>query len=97
MTTSCKNCCMKRVQQRARRRGSAGHLHQSIFEIEFFNGGATVSIDGLVGKWTTREAMDVIQAKPLDAEKTSNLGSVKVSMGKNFRFGSRAGAELLAA
>jgi len=41
--------------------------------------------------------MDVIQAKPLDAEKTSNLGSVKVSMGKNFRFGSRAGAELLAA
>jgi len=53
---------MKRVQQRARRRGSAGHLHQSVFEIEFFNGGATVSIDGLVDKWTTREAMDVIQA-----------------------------------
>jgi len=52
---------------------------------------------GELAKKATREAMDVIQAKPLDAEKTSNLGSVKVSMGKNFRFGSRAGAELLAA
>jgi hypothetical protein len=41
--------------------------------------------------------MDVIQAKSVNATKASTLGSVKVSMGKNFRFGSRAGAELLAA
>ena len=97
---------MKRVQKRTRRRGSAGHLHRNVFDPipdwvtcnrVYFVGGATVSIDGLVDEWTTREAMDVIQAKPLDAEKTSNLGSVKVSMGKTFRFGSRAGTELLAA
>jgi len=80
---------MKRVQQRARRRGSAGHLHLSVFEKEFLNGGATVSIDGLVGKWTTREAMDVIQAKSVNA-KASTLGTVKVAMNKGFRFGSRA-------
>ena len=86
---------MKRVQQRARRRGSAGHLHQSVFEIEFFNGGATVSIDGLVGKWTTREAMDVIQAKTVNAEKANTLGTVKLSMGKNFRFA--RGTEAVAA
>ena len=87
---------MKRVQQRARRRGSAGHLHQSVFEIEFFNGGATVSIDGLVGKWTTRKAMDVIQAKSVNATKASTFGVAKVSMGRNFRFGSRTGAAVLA-
>ena len=86
---------MKRVQQRARRRGSAGHLHQSVFEIEFFNGGATVSIDGLVDKWTTREAMDVIQAKSVNA-KASTSGTVKVSMGRDFRFGTRS-AEAVAA
>lgn len=56
---------MKRVQQRARRRGSAGHLHQNTFiRRESFNGGATVSIDGLVGKWTTRELTDVISKNP---------------------------------
>ena len=87
---------MKRVQQRARRRGSAGHLHQSVFEIEFFNGGATVSIDGLVDKWTTREAMDVIQAKTVDAEKANTLGAVKVSMGRGFRFGTTADTAVLA-
>ena len=34
----------------------------------------------------TREAMDVIQAKTVNAEKANTLGTVKVSMGKNFRF-----------
>ena len=48
-----------------------------------------VSIDGLVGKWTTREAMDVIQAKSVNAN-ASTMGTVKVAMGKGFRFGSRA-------
>ena len=79
---------MKRVQQRARRRGSAGHLHQSIFEIEFFNGGATVSIDGLVDKWTTREAMDVIQAKPVDAEKADTFDFTAMSFTGNTVTGS---------
>jgi len=32
--------------------------------------------------------MDVIQAKLIDAENTSNFGTVKVSMDKGFRFGS---------
>ena len=44
----------------------------------------------------TREAMDVIQAKLLDAENTSKLGTVKVSMGKGFRFGSADRAVALA-
>ena len=87
---------MKRVQKRARRRGSAGRLHQNTFiRRESFNGGATVSIDGLVGKWTTREAMDVIQAKSVNAN-ASTLGTVRVAMNKGFRFGSRA-AEAVAA
>ena len=48
----------------------------------------------------TREAMDVIQAKTVDAEKANTLGTVKVTMSKGFRFGSRAAndsAVLLAA
>ena len=48
----------------------------------------------------TREAMDVIQAKTVDAEKANTLGTVKVVMGKNFRFGRQASndsAVLLAA
>jgi FAD synthase len=48
----------------------------------------------------TREAMDVIQAKTVDAEKANTLGTVKVTMGKNFRFGRQASndsAVLLAA
>ena len=53
-----------------------------------------VSIDGLVGKWTTREAMDVIQAKSVNA-KASTSGTVRVSMGKNFRFA--RGTEAVAA
>jgi hypothetical protein len=86
---------MKRVQQRARRRGSAGHLHQNTFtRQESFNGGATVSIDGLVGKWTTRKAMDVIQAKSVNA-KASTSGAVRVSMGRGFRFA--RGTEAVAA
>jgi hypothetical protein len=35
--------------------------------------------------------MDVIQAKSVNA-KASTLGTVKVAMGKNFRFGSRTEA-----
>ena len=38
----------------------------------------------------TREAMDVIQAKTVNAEKANTLGTVKVTMGKNFRFGRQA-------
>ena len=48
----------------------------------------------------TREAMDVIQAKTVNAEKANTLGTVKVTMSKGFRFGSRAAndsAVLLAA
>ena len=48
----------------------------------------------------TREAMDVIQAKTVDAENANTLGTVKVTMGKNFRFGRQASndsAVLLAA
>jgi len=55
---------MKRVQKRTRHGFDSRRLHLSVFEKEFLNGGAMVSIDGLVGKWTTREAMDVIQANP---------------------------------
>ena len=82
---------MKRVQKRTRRGFDSRHLHQKFFEIEVFVGGAMVSIDGLVGKWTTRKAMDVIQAKSVNAN-ASTMGTVKVSMGKNFRFGSRTEA-----
>ena len=53
-----------------------------------------VSIDGLVDKWTTREAMDVIQAKYVNA-KASTSGTVKVSMGRGFRFA--RGTEAVAA
>ena len=42
----------------------------------------------------TREAMDVIQAKSVNA-KASTSGTVKVSMGKNFRFA--RGTEAVAA
>ena len=55
---------------------------------------------GEQAKTATREAMDVIQAKTVNAEKANTLGTVKVTMGKNFRFGSRAAndsAVLLAA
>jgi len=55
---------MKRAQKRARHGFDSRHLHQSIFEREFFVGGAMVSIDGLVGKWTTRELTDVISKNP---------------------------------
>ena len=44
---------MKQVEKRARREFDSRHLHQKVFEIEVFVGGAMVSIDGLVGKWTT--------------------------------------------
>jgi len=80
---------MKRVQKRTRHGFDSRRLHLSVFEKEFLNGGAMVSIDGLVGKWTTREAMDVIQAKSVNAN-ASTMGTVKVAMGKGFRFGSRA-------
>jgi FAD synthase len=53
-----------------------------------------------LAKTATREAMDVIQAKTVDAEKANTLGTVKVTMGKNFRFGRQASndsAVLLAA
>ncbi len=43
----------------------------------------------------TREAMDVIQAKTVNAEKANTLGTVKVSMSKNFRFA--RGTEAVAA
>jgi FAD synthase len=55
---------------------------------------------GEQAKTATREAMDVIQAKTVDAEKANTLGTVKVTMGKNFRFGRQASndsAVLLAA
>ena len=48
-----------------------------------------------LAKTATREAMDVIQAKTVDAEKANTLGTVKVSMGKNFRFA--RGTEAVAA
>ncbi len=44
--------------------------------------------------------MDVIQAKTVNAEKANTLGTVKVTMSKNFRFGRQASndsAVLLAA
>ena len=44
----------------------------------------------------TREAMDVIQAKSVNAEKANTLGTVKVSMDRDFRFGTRS-AEAVAA
>ena len=80
---------MKQVQKRTRRGFDSRHLHQKVFTKEVFVGGAMVSIDGLVGKWTTRKAMDVIQAKSVNAN-ASTMGTVKVAMGKGFRFGSRA-------
>jgi hypothetical protein len=40
--------------------------------------------------------MTVNQAKPIDAEKTSKFETVKVSMGKGFRFGSADRAVALA-
>ncbi len=86
---------MKRVQKRTRHGFDSRRLHLSVFEKEFLNGGAMVSIDGLVGKWTTREAMDVIQAKSVNA-KASTSGTVKLSMGRDFRFGTRS-AEAVAA
>ena len=55
---------------------------------------------GEQAKTATREAMDVIQAKTVNAEKANTLGTVKVTMSKGFRFGSRAAndsAVLLAA
>ena len=78
---------MKQVEKRARREFDSRHLHQKVFEIEVFVGGAMVSIDGLVGKWTTRKAMDVIQAKSVNAEKANTLGTVTVKASKGFRFG----------
>jgi len=50
---------------------------------------------GEQAKTATREAMDVIQAKSVNAN-ASTLGTVKVAMNKGFRFGSRA-AEAVAA
>ena len=44
----------------------------------------------------TREAMDVIQAKSVNAEKANTLGAVKVSMGRGFRFGTTADTAVLA-
>ena len=82
---------MKRVQKRTRHGFDPRRLHLSVFEKEFLNGGAMVSIDGLVGKWTTRELTDVISKNPVNAN-ASTMGTVKVSMGKGFRFGSRTEA-----
>ena len=48
-----------------------------------------------LAKTATREAMDVIQAKTVNAEKANTLGTVKLSMGKNFRFA--RGTEAVAA
>ena len=47
-----------------------------------------------LAKTATREAMDVIQAKSVNA-KASTLGTVKVSMGRGFRFA--RGTEAVAA
>ena len=44
----------------------------------------------------TREAMDVIQAKTVNAEKANTLGVAKFSVGRNFRFGSAKEAAVLA-
>ena len=44
--------------------------------------------------------MDINKTKTVDAEKANTLGTVKVTMGKNFRFGRQASndsAVLLAA
>jgi len=43
----------------------------------------------------TREAMDVIQAKSVNATKASTFGVAKVSMGRDFRFGSAKKAAVL--
>ena len=51
---------------------------------------------GEIAETATRKAMDVIQAKLIDAENTSNFGTVKVSMDKGFRFGSTRQAVALA-
>ena len=58
--------------------------------------GMTRFRQGEIVEKATREAMDVIQAKLIDAENTSKLGTVKVSMGKGFRFGSADRAVALA-
>jgi hypothetical protein len=39
---------------------------------------------------------DVISKQIVNAEKANTNGAVKVSMGRNFRFGSRTGAAVLA-
>ena len=49
-----------------------------------------------LAKTATREAMDVIQAKTVNAEKANTLGAVKVSMGRGFRFGTTADTAVLA-
>ena len=45
-----------------------------------------------LAKTATRKAMDVIQAKTVNAEKANTLGTVKVAMSKGFRFGSHTEA-----
>ena len=44
-----------------------------------------------LAKTATRELTDVISKNPVNAN-ASTMGTVKVSMGKNFRFGSRTEA-----
>ena len=57
--------------------------------------GMTWLRQGEIAEKATREAMDVIQAKTVNAEKANTLGTVKVSMSKNFRFA--RGTEAVAA
>jgi len=49
-----------------------------------------------LAKTATRKAMDVIQAKTVNAEKANTLGVAKFSVGRNFRFGSAKEAAVLA-
>ena len=73
--------------------GSIPPISKSTFQRVFF-WGMTRFRQRELAKTATREAMDVIQAKSVNA-KASTSGTVKVSMGKNFRFA--RGTEAVAA
>ena len=49
-----------------------------------------------LAKTATRQAMDVIQAKTVNAEKANTLGVAKFSVGRDVRFGSAKEAAVLA-
>ena len=74
--------------------GSIPPISKSTFQRVFF-WGMTRFRQRELAKTATREAMDVIQAKTVNAEKANTLGTVKLSMGKNFRFA--RGTEAVAA